>query len=99
MSQIVYRQNSLGSHEWWQHVLGVENVRLHSGKQTRQNGTNPDDGIFGDRNKVKGRIANAFLPKRDRMSIKKIILVIGRDLRKPAQKLAAICFIASGLSA
>ena len=59
--QVVDRQNSLGLHEWWQHILGVENIRLYSGKQARQNGTNPDDGIFGDRNKVKGRTANTFL--------------------------------------
>ena len=55
MRQIVDRQNSFSLHEWRQHILGVENIRLHSGKQARQNGTNPYKWVPGDRSKVKGQ--------------------------------------------
>jgi len=97
--QVVDCQDSPGFYEWRQHVLSVENIRLGLGEQARQNGTNPDDGVLGNRGKVKSRTANPFLAKRDRMSIEKVILIMTRGLRKPAKKLAAICFIASGLSA
>ena len=51
--QIVDGQNCLSFHEWWQHILGVENIRLCLSQQARENGTNPYDGIFGDRYKAK----------------------------------------------
>src|SRR6476661_2955548 len=73
--EVVDRQDSPGFYEWRQDILPVKNIRLDLGKQAWQNGTNPDDGVLGNRGKVKCRTANAFLAKRDRMSIEKVILI------------------------
>ena len=99
MRQIVDRQNGFCFHEGRQHILSVENVRLCLGKQARENGTNPGEGIFGDWSKVKGRVSNTFLVSSGWIGIKKFVLIRSRGLRKPAQQLAAICFIAPGLGA
>src|SRR5579864_5826953 len=91
--QIVYGENGPGRHEWREHILAVENIRLHSGNQAVQNGTNSYNRIFRDRNKVKRRIANSFRAGGDRMCIEMFVLIVGRQLCEPSQKPAGICLI------
>src|SRR4051812_39197107 len=74
--QIVDCQHGFALHEWRQHVLSVENVRLYLGKQPGKNGANPYQWVFGDWNKVKRRTAYVFLAERGRMRIEKFILVL-----------------------
>jgi hypothetical protein len=97
--QIVDGKNGLRLHEWREYVLGMENIRLRSGKELGENSTNPYNWILRDGNKLKRRAANVLLFERSRMRIEKIIVVPAWGLRKATQKLAAICFIAAGLTA
>src|ERR1041385_9562854 len=75
MRKIVDCQYGFALHEWREHVLRVENIRLHLGKQSGKNGANSYQWILGDWNKVKRGIVYAFLAESGRMGIEKFILV------------------------